>query len=264
MKLITLENLKTFKNKLTELFVAKELKTGSDTEYKTLSDNNLTDELVEKINNAGSATAVAESITTAKSEAIAESKEYTDTEVSEALSEAKTYADAAEADAVATAKAYTDTAKTEANTYTDTQVSGAKTELQTAIGTAKTEAISESKTYADEQVTAAKTELQDSIKTQISTVYKIKGSSAFASLPTLSEAEEGNVYNLLDEFTTTADFAEGAGKKYPAGTNIVCIEESTGVFKWDVLMGFIDTDSFVKASDVEVVTESEIEEMFAA
>lgn len=36
-----------------ENFVKKELKTGSISEHKTLSDNNLTDELLEKIQNAG-------------------------------------------------------------------------------------------------------------------------------------------------------------------------------------------------------------------
>lgn len=38
---------------LKERFMQKEHKTGSETEYKVLSDNNLTDELVTKINNAG-------------------------------------------------------------------------------------------------------------------------------------------------------------------------------------------------------------------
>lgn len=37
-------------------FTQKEHKTGSETEYKVLSDNNLTDELVTKINNAGDST----------------------------------------------------------------------------------------------------------------------------------------------------------------------------------------------------------------
>lgn len=36
-----------------EIYVKKEYKTGSSTDYKGLSDNNLTDELLEKINNAG-------------------------------------------------------------------------------------------------------------------------------------------------------------------------------------------------------------------
>lgn len=242
MKFITVDNLSYAMQKVGSLFVKKELKTGSDTEYRTLSDNNLTDELVEKINNAGAAAEVTENISTAKTEAIESSNTYTDTEVGEALTEAKAYADTAESDAVTTANAYTDT----------------------TAATAKTEAVTESKTYADEQVAAAKTELEASIKSQISTAYKVKGSSAFASLPALSETEEGNVYNVADEFTTTADFVEGEGKKYPAGTNVVCIEESEGVFKWDVLPGFIDTDSFVLNSDIETVTEDEIDAMFAA
>lgn len=40
-------------NKIVAKFQAKELKTGSTTDYKVLSDNNLTNELVEKINAAG-------------------------------------------------------------------------------------------------------------------------------------------------------------------------------------------------------------------
>lgn len=39
---------------LKERFIKKEYKTGSESEYKVLSDNNLTDELVKKINDAGS------------------------------------------------------------------------------------------------------------------------------------------------------------------------------------------------------------------
>lgn len=261
MKFISIDNLSYTVQKIGALFVKKELKTGSDTEYRTLSDNNLTDELVEKINSAGSATAVTEEIGEAKTAAVTESKEYTDTtastakteaiessnsytdtEVSEALTEAKSYADTAEADAVTTANAYTDT----------------------TAATAKSEAVTESKTYADEQVAAAKTELEASIKTQISTAYKVKGSSAFADLPAPEEAEEGNVWNITDAFTTTDIFVEGAGKKYPAGTNVVCIEESEGVFKYDILPGFIDTDSFVLNSDIETVTEDEIDAMFTA
>ena len=305
MQLITLDGLRRFKEKIDELFVSKEYKTGSDTEYRTLSDNNLTDELVEKINASGAAVEVTEEITTAKTEAVTESKEYTDTakteaitesnsytdtevaeakteavttsnsytdtEVSEALNEAKSYADTAEADAVASAKTYTDetaaTAKTEAvtasNSYTDTEVSEALTEAKAYADTAESDAVATANTYTNEQVAAAKTELQTEINSKISTAYKVKGSSAFASLPTPSEAEEGYVWNITDQFTTTDVFVEGAGKKYPAGTNIVCIEESEGVFKFDILPGFIDTDSFVLCADIVQVTESEIDALFA-
>lgn len=292
MKLMTLEMLQYFKTKLEGLFVTKELKTGSDTEYRTLSDNNLTDALVEKINNAGAATAVTEEINTAKTEAITESKQYTDTakteavesaksytdtEVSEALADAKSYADQSETDAIATAKAYTDeqvsSAKTELNAAittattdmaTNTSVDSKIEEVKTYADTAETDAVATAKTYTDEQVSTAKKELQAEVKTQISTAYKVKGSKAFADLPALSEAEEGNVYNLTNAFTTTDSFVEGKGKKYPAGSNVVCIEESEGVYKWDILAGFIDTDTFVKNADIETITEAEIDALFAA
>ncbi len=45
--------LTKFWTKIKEKFVTKEHKTGSDSEYKVLSDNNLTDELLEKLQNAG-------------------------------------------------------------------------------------------------------------------------------------------------------------------------------------------------------------------
>ena len=172
---------------------------------------------------------------------------------------------------MASAKTYTDetaaTAKTEAvtasNTYTDTEVSEALTEAKAYADTAESDAVASANTYTDEQVEAAKTALQADINAKISTAYKVKGSSAFASLPTASAAEEGNVYNITDTFTTTDAFVEGAGKKYLAGTNVVCIEASEGVFKYDVLPGFIDTDSFVLNADIVEVTNSEIDALFA-
>ena len=82
----------------------------------------------------------------------------------------------------------------------------------------------------------------------ISSVYKPAGSVAFASLPTLSSNVLGNVYNVTDAFTTTADFVEGAGKSYPAGTNVVVIEPTSGTYKFDVLAGFVDLSGYVPTS----------------
>ena len=76
--------------------------------------------------------------------------------------------------------------------------------------------------------------------TTIGSVYKPAGSVAFASLPTLGSTYEGYVYNVTDAFTTTSDFVEGAGKSYPAGTNVVCIDTGSSVYKWDTLGGFVD------------------------
>lgn len=51
--------------------------------------------------------------------------------------------------------------------------------------------------------------------------YVIRGNSTFSNLPTtLTKAMSGYVYNVTTDFTTTALFVEGAGKKYSAGTNV--------------------------------------------
>lgn len=55
--------------------------------------------------------------------------------------------------------------------------------------------------------------------------FQIRGS--VASIPTLSNCNPGDVYNITSEFTTTADFVEGAGIKYPAGTDIYVADLST-------------------------------------
>lgn len=75
-------------------------------------------------------------------------------------------------------------------------------------------------------------------------VYKPAGSVAFASLPTLGAEYEGYVYNVTNDFTTTSDFVEGAGIDYPAGTNVVCIDVGSSVYKWDVLGSFIDLSGY--------------------
>ena len=82
----------------------------------------------------------------------------------------------------------------------------------------------------------------------ISSVYKPAGSVAFASLPTLASGVLGNVYNVTDAFTTTTDFVEGSGKSYPAGTNVVVVEPSSGTYKFDVLAGFVDLSGYVPTS----------------
>ena len=71
--------------------------------------------------------------------------------------------------------------------------------------------------------------------------YKPKGSvSAVTDLPTLAATCEGWMYNMSSDFTTTADFVEGSGKSFPAGTNVICVNAGTDAnpsYKWDVLAG---------------------------
>lgn len=70
------------------------------------------------------------------------------------------------------------------------------------------------------RATQAESDIRDYVDQKIATTYKPSGSIYFADLPALAESRLGNVYNIKDDFVTTADFLEGAGKSYPAGTNI--------------------------------------------
>ena len=103
------------------------------------------------------------------------------------------------------------------------------------------------------------TEVDEKIAAKISSTYKAAGSVAFAALPALAAAIEGNVYNISDEFTTTDDFVEAAGTKYPAGTNIVCIKVGEA-YKWDVLAGFVDLSAYetAEAAGAKYATKTEL------
>lgn len=58
--------------------------------------------------------------------------------------------------------------------------------------------------------------------------YTVRGNVTFANLPaTITSAMSGYVYNVTDDFTTDARFVEGAGKDYPANTNVVVADLST-------------------------------------
>ena len=78
------------------------------------------------------------------------------------------------------------------------------------------------------------------------------------SLGTLVKAHVGWMYNMSAEFTTTADFVEGAGITYPAGTNVVIVEYTSGTYKYDVFAGFVDTSSFITASSTDTLTNKTI------
>ena len=91
---------------------------------------------------------------------------------------------------------------------------------------------------------------KDEVDEIVARVYKPAGSATLATLPDLEEdplTTLGNVYNMTEEFTTTADFAEGAGNTYPVGTNVVVVnlgDDETPVYKFDVLPGFVDLSGY--------------------
>lgn len=74
--------------------------------------------------------------------------------------------------------------------------------------------------------------IREELNNKMTSVHKYKGSIASAALTSalLVKANECNVYNVTDAFTTTADFVEGAGKKHTAGTNVSIIEATAAVY----------------------------------
>ena len=61
----------------------------------------------------------------------------------------------------------------------------------------------------------------------------------------LVAANKGNVYNMTDAGTTTADFKEGAGKPIRVGDNVgVYYDETESKYMFDLLSGFVDTSGF--------------------
>lgn len=86
-------------------------------------------------------------------------------------------------------------------------------------------------------------------KTDISTAYKARGSVSSVPNPAAEDYVVGDVFNVTAAFTTTDNFVEGAGKQYPAGTNIVVVDVD-GAAKWDVLAGFVDLSSYANKDDI--------------
>lgn len=106
-------------------------------------------------------------------------------------------------------------------------------------------------------------DVSTAIDNKISSVYKPKGSVAFANLPSATSTNEGNVYNITDSFTTTSSFVEGEGKTYPAGTNVVIVNTSGTTYKYDVLSGVVDLSGYVQSSDLVAITNAEIDVIVA-
>ena len=74
--------------------------------------------------------------------------------------------------------------------------------------------------------------LEEKINNRIAGVHTYGGTKTFAQLTNalLDKAHAGYIYNISDDFTTTSDFVEGAGKKCTAGTNVGVAEVSAAVY----------------------------------
>lgn len=84
-----------------------------------------------------------------------------------------------------------------------------------------------------------------------------KTAGAYAQVTTF---EEGDVYDIINAFTTDANFREGAGYPVEAGMNIVSVNTgtaSTPVLMWDLFSGLLNLDKYqtkelVNAAGIEV------------
>ena len=187
---------------------------------KGLSTNDLTDELVQKINNAGDSSF---------------SGDYDDLNYKPSI---------------------------EGHDLIGGENSAASLGLATPNDIATATSDMATQTWIEGKGYATTTNVNALINQAVSTVYTPKGSLAdISTLGTLATSGKvGDVYNISADFTTTADFVEGAGKTYPAGTNIVLVEVEN-VKKWDVLAGSVDLSAYIKSSEMISITEIEINEI---
>lgn len=94
------------------------------------------------------------------------------------------------------------------------------------------------------------TQVENAIDQHLSAVYKAAGSVAsISALPSPSANYLGYVYDVESAFTTTADFVEGAGVDYPAGTDVAIIAVQSGgttTYKYDALSGSVDLSGYIE------------------
>ncbi|MCX4256487.1 MAG: hypothetical protein OSJ54_06125 [Oscillospiraceae bacterium] len=125
-----------------------------------------------------------------------------------------------------------------------------------SVPTNVSELANDSKYQTDEQVAAI-------IAAKVSSTYKAGGSAAFENLPELTESNLGLVVNVTEKFITTDNFVEGAGAKHPAGTNVVVVNVGEE-YKYDVLAGFVDLADYATTADIaaaksEAVTQANLD-----
>jgi hypothetical protein len=121
----------------------------------------------------------------------------------------------------------------------------------------QTKAIAAITGLSAETVEAALAELLGKINALPSAIVP-KGSKAFAGLTPatdLAAANVGFMWNISDAFTTTADFAEGAGHSIPAGANVYVANVGTAEtpdYKYDIFQGMYDLSGYALKSEMSI------------
>lgn len=138
-----------------------------------------------------------------------------------------------------------DTSSVEGLQQTVGQLQTDVTQLQSDVGTINDTL--ETKANASDVYTQTQTD--EKIAAAISSTYKPSGSVEFASLPTPSADNLGNVYNVTDAFTAGASFiASEQGQQYPADTNVAVVEVE-GQYYFDALSGFVDLTGYLTTTE---------------
>lgn len=137
------------------------------------------------------------------------------------------------------------------NTALKDLINGKADSATTLAGYGITDAYTKAETYTKTETDSA---ISTAVGQAVAGVYKVKGSVAFASLPT-ENITIGDVYNVTDAFTASSAFVTSeVGKQYPAGTN-VCYTENG----WDAMAGTYDFSEYAKLTDLpESLTSEEI------
>lgn len=137
-----------------------------------------------------------------------------------------------------------DKAKTSINEGVDSKVSQAKTDMEEHVGT---------------EIGKSETKLMGEIAKQVSSHGTYKGQKdSIDDLPT-QDVAIGDEYNMTAEFTTTAaKFTDGGNKKYPAGSNVICSDNTPGAVKWDVTQGFTDFSLFAEKSELPTAISNDV------
>lgn len=138
-----------------------------------------------------------------------------------------------------------DTSSVEGLQQTVGQLQTDVTQLRSDVGTINDTL----ETKANVSDVYTQTQTDEKIAAAVSSTYKPSGSVEFASLPTPSADNLGNVYNVTDAFTAGATFiASEQGQKYPADTNVAVVEVDDQYY-FDALSGFVDLTGYLTTTE---------------
>lgn len=121
----------------------------------------------------------------------------------------------------------------------------------------QTQAIAAITGLSAETVEAALAELLGKINALPSAIIP-KGTRTFSQLTPSTDLAAGNLgfmWNISDGFTTTADFAEGAGHVIPAGVNVYVANVGTAAepsYKYDIFSGMYDLSGYAMKSEMAI------------